>query len=79
MEKLGLVAMDRRGRKDMKQLLKGKSLVPALRDVQKFNPKAVNYALSFVLSSENVSCTSWGTTRFQLNGKEHAFPTVTKK
>jgi hypothetical protein len=41
----------------MKQLLRGNSLVPALGGVKKFNPKKVDYALSFNLSSENVSYT----------------------
>lgn len=69
----------RRGKSDMNQLLKGKALVPALRSVQRFKPKAVDYFLSFILSSENVSYTSWGTTRLQLNGEEHVFPAVTRK
>ncbi len=48
-EKKSLVAVGIYVGKKKKQLLKGKSLVPALWSVQRFNPKVVEYDFSFVL------------------------------
>ena len=69
----------KKGNVDLQQLLKGKKLFRVFRSVQKFNPLAVDSALAFILSSENVSYTSWGTKTFHLNGIDHVFPAVTRK
>jgi hypothetical protein len=68
-----------KGKCDMQELLSGKTLTPTLRSVRRFRSVAVDSAITFILSSENVSFFSWGTKRWKVDGVEKFFPAVSRK
>jgi hypothetical protein len=68
-----------KGKCDMQELLSGKTLTPALRSVRRFRSVAVDSAITFILSSENVSFFSWRTKRWKVDGVENFFLAVSRK
>ncbi len=60
----------------MQELLSGKTLAPALRSVRRYRSVAVYSAITFILSSENVSFFSWGTKRWKVDRVEKFIPQI---
>ena len=68
-----------RARKDVTQLLDGQPLEITARSLQRYNPAAVDVAIAFILSHENVSFLSWGTKSISVDGTVHTFPKIIRK
>ena len=66
-------------RKDFKKLLDGQPLEITTRTLQRYNPAAIDTAIDFILSHENVSFLSWGTKSLCVDGIVQTFPKIIRK
>ena len=68
-----------KGLSDFKKLTNGQQLSPPRRSLQRFDPAVVNQAIAFILGSDNVCHTSWGTKTIVVDGISRAFPLLMRK
>ena len=68
-----------KGLSDFKKLTNGQQLSPPRRSLQRFDPAVVNQAIAFILGSDNVCHTSWGTKTIVVDGIPRAFPLLMRK
>lgn len=68
-----------KGLSDFNKLTNGQRLSPPRRSCQRFDPALVNQAIAFILGSDNVCHTSWGTKTIVVDGIPRAFPLLMRK
>ena len=68
-----------RAKKDFRSMTTAGYLSPSVRTLKRFSTDEADFALSFILSSDNVSFWSWGTKTITFDGIKHSFPRINRK